>query len=710
MNIDRRCFIAMTVGGAAGTALTPIPWKLMDDVSIWSQNWPWTPVPPEGEFSEIATVCTLCPGGCGISVRKVNQRVIKVEGLEDHPVNQGAICIRGLSGPQLLYHPARIHGPLKRVGERGDGRWEKISWAEAIAEVVGRLETLQSENRAPSVAGVTDSVQGTVGRLLERFLTAYGSSRLAIMADAQDTAAAGLAYMTGQAANIGYDLQNADLVMGFGAGILDGWGSPVWAFQAHSAWETEGIRLVQAEPRLSRTAACAEQWLPVRPGTYGALALGLARTVLERGGEDRAFLPGTSGFEEWKQGVLENFGTSRVAEITGVEEDRIRQAGKAFAEARKPLALWGEGRGLTPGTLQDFMAVMALNALKGNLNRPGGAWTVPPLDYIPWVGGQEEKAMPEGADALLASLAQGDSGGVELLLVHQANPAYSLPATDQVRAALAQIPTLVSFASFMDETAQLADLILPNHLYLERFEDVPVRAGLPRPIVGLCRPVVAPQHNTRHVGDTLLQIAQALGGPVAEALPWDNYEACLRETLGNQWDTLMETTYWQVPTYGRGVDFSFVADGGALMPDYHSVESEGDAAEYPLELIPYDTMRLAAGWMGSMPYMLKTVEDTVLMKNSSLVEINPETAQAQNLKEGQEALLTTPVGQARVKVHLSHGIRPGLLALPRGLGHMAYDEFLKGKGVNVNALMKPVADPVTGLNAAWGIRAKLSKV
>ena len=116
MKIDRRSFLALSIGGAAGTALTPLPWKLMDDVSIWSQNWPWTPVPAKGENSYAFTSCTLCPGGCGIMVRMVGDRAVKIEGVEGHPVNGGGVCVLGLSGLQLLYGATRVKGPLKRVG------------------------------------------------------------------------------------------------------------------------------------------------------------------------------------------------------------------------------------------------------------------------------------------------------------------------------------------------------------------------------------------------------------------------------------------------------------------------------------------------------------------------------------------------------------------------------------------------------------------
>ncbi len=120
-------------------------------------------------------------------------------------------------------------------------------------------------------------------------------------------------------------------------------------------------------------------------------------------------------------------------------------------------------------------------------------------------------------------------------------------------------------------------------------------------------------------------------------------------------------------------------------------------------------MRLANGFIGDPPFVIKTVEDTVLKGKDVLVEVNPKTARTYGLSEGKDAVLSTPKGSAKVKVHLFDGIRPGLVALPRGLGHTAYDDYLADKGVNINDLIGPTPDPISGLDAAWGIRAKLSK-
>jgi anaerobic selenocysteine-containing dehydrogenase len=223
-------------------------------------------------------------------------------------------------------------------------------------------------------------------------------------------------------------------------------------------------------------------------------------------------------------------------------------------------------------------------------------------------------------------------------------------------------------------------------------------------MIGLSKPVVSPQFNTRHLGEVLIITAKAMGGSIADAFPWDDYETCLEETLAEKWDTLMETGVWVQ------ADTDPIADSIQLAGlDAPSVQAEGDVNSFPLLLVPYDSIKLTSGYIGEAPFMIKAVADTVIKGMDGFIEINPQTASAVGLGDGDRATLTTPRGEAQVSVHLFQGIQPGVLAMARGLGHTAYDGFLAGKGVNVNELIGPVEDPSTGLDAAWGIRAKLVK-
>jgi anaerobic selenocysteine-containing dehydrogenase len=733
MKLSRRCFLSFVIGGAAGTTLSPLPWKLMDDVSIWSQNWPWTPVPPDGEASFVDSTCTLCPGGCGLSVRRIDERVVKIEGLAGHPINSGGLCMLGLSGAQLLYSPTRVKTPLKRAGERGQGRWEAISWDDAIKEVTGKLADIRKQGQPQSVACLAGTDKGTVSQLLQRLMTAYGSPNFIRMPSIEDAYAAALKLTHGVDGYVGTDVEQADLILSFGCALLDGYGSPVRMIQANSRWKTDHVKLIQIEPRLSNTAAKADQWVALAPGSESDLALAMAQVIISQGRYNRAFVDNqTEGFAALAQMLNEKYTPEAVAGLVGVENKTITDLALQFSKARRPLALLGRGKGQGPGSLKGALAVQILNALMGNLNQPGGVFALAPFDYIQWPQVAKDRIAGTGlqtarmddagtaqyphighlAHRFIQAVGSG-AASVKALLVAEANPCFALPDTAAVKAAFDKIEFVVSFTSIMDETALQADLILPNHLYLERYEDVPVTAGLVQKVIGLCRPVVEPLYDTQHLGDSILQIAQGLPGTVADAFPWKNYQACLQETLGDKWAALEKKGFWSMPAGGQAATPS-----GRITLMNRDLEKAlgtdepmplGDAGNFPLMLVPYDSIRLASRRVGNPPFMTKTVSDTVLKGQDGLVEVNPKTAAQLGLTQGQAAVLSTPKGEVHVRVHLSQGVAPGTVALPRGLGHAVQDPYLAGKGVNVNQLIGPVEDPASGLDAAWGIRAKLVK-
>jgi len=735
MKVDRRSFLSFVIGGAAGTALSPLPWKLIDDSSIWSQNWAWTPVPERGEITDVNSTCTLCPGGCGITVRKVGDRVIKIEGMKGHPVNDGGICDLGASGMQLLYGPTRVKTPQKKI----NGRWRAISWEAAISEIIENLQDLRTNGLSHSLACICDSDRGTVPELLKRFLTVYGSPNFIRTPSIQDNYEQALYLTQGVRALPGFDVPHSDFILSFGSGLIEGWQSPVYMIKSKSALKQNGGRMEQIEPRLSKTAAKSDRWIAVKPGTEGVMALGIANVIINEGLYHTDFVENYSaGFVEWKKLVIDGFSPSTVSKITGSEVTTIASLAREFAKARRPLAICGRGAGISPGSLQDFLAVHMLNALVGNINKPGGMIAVAEPDYIDWPEAEMDEIASRGlqqtrvdavggadnspARYLLNRLPEAVNAAAEspirMLFVSGTNPVYGMSDTQAVVKAFEKIPLVVSFSSYMDETAAQADLILPNHIYLERYEDVPFARGFPKRILGLTQPVVDPLYNTQHTGEVIIQLAKEMGGTVAEAFSWDNYQGCLEDTLedlpsllekGFRLDDAVRNSNWAEAFGTDSSQFEFSNNKINALPDYAPLVAQGDESFYQLLLVPFDSMRLSGGYVGSPPFLVKALEDTILKGNDVLVEVNPATAKKLGLSNGQLATLSTPIGSGRVKVHFFDGIRPGIVAIPRGLGHTGENKFLAGKGLNYNTLSAPVEDPASGLDAAWGIRAKLAK-
>lgn len=740
MKIDRRSFLALSVGGAVGTALTPLPWKIQDDLAIWTQMWPWTPFPPDGENTYVSTVSSLCGGSCGVTVRKVGERAVKIEGREDYPTNAGGVCNLCASGLQMLYGPSRIPYPMKRVGERGDNQWERISWEEAIAMAAEQLGEIRQSGQPESVAVLTSQKYGSMPDLLKRFTTSYGSPNFMVTPSMVDAYELTLKRMNGVDATVGFDLEKADYILSFGSGLIEGWGNTAHMIRTNSKWKESHATVKQIEPRLSNTAAKADQWIPITPGTEGILALGIVYVIIKESLYDYDFVNNyADGFEALRDFVLSGYSPGNVSKQTGVDQSTIVSLAREFARARRPMAICGRGKGMVPGALGEYVAVHALNALVGNINRPGGIWAMPRPEIEGWPAPNLDvqaqaglaKARLDGAGSasfpftqqlfnrIPGTLKAGQPYPLKALLVYDANPLFSMQGVEAMREAFTQIPFIVSFATHMDETAKMADLLLPNHSHLERWETIPATGGFHRPVLGLAKPVVAPQYDTMHTGDVLLQLSAALGGSIAESMSWENFEACLQAGLPAQWASLEKTGFWtddsfQPDTWSFAFPtpsgkFDFTASAQDLKALFSPAQPEGEDGSYNLKLIPFDSIRIAEGSVGSPPFMIKTISDKVLKGETLLVEVNPETARAAGFGEGDSALLKTPVGNATVRVHLTDGLMPGLVAMPRGLGHTAYSRFLAGKGTNANELIEPVEDPVSGLDAAWGILASLVK-
>ncbi|MBI4830598.1 MAG: molybdopterin-dependent oxidoreductase, partial [Candidatus Lindowbacteria bacterium] len=237
--MDRRKFVktmAFAGGGALGLITSPLPWHLIRDLARWTQNWPWVPVPPQGKPSYEKTICGMCEGGCGLNVRKIGRRLVRVEGDKSHPVNRGSTCALGTAGLQALYGPSRIKEPLRRSGPRGSGQWKPVSWQEAIAEVSGKLRALRETKESHTLACITSSTDSMINQLFERFLRVFGSRNFAKMNSGRDLRNIALKVMQGVDGNMAYDFENADLILSFGCSLLEGWGTCGRMFRAYSKW------------------------------------------------------------------------------------------------------------------------------------------------------------------------------------------------------------------------------------------------------------------------------------------------------------------------------------------------------------------------------------------------------------------------------------------------------------------------------------------
>ncbi|MFH1148649.1 MAG: molybdopterin-dependent oxidoreductase [Pseudomonadota bacterium] len=769
MKVDRRDFIKLAAGGALGTMLTPIPWQLIDESAKFSDTW--APEPPKGPSSFINSTCRLCPGGCGITVRAVEDksgnpewrafhhedfvsrplpavplRAVKINGNPNSPVNRGGICALGASGLQLLYGSNRITTPLRRKNGKNESEpvWEKISWDEALNGIAAKLRQIRESGSPQTVACVMDSKRGLVPELMERFFAAYGSPNVITMPSQDDLEAAALLQMNGTRGPLAYDLENSKFVLSFGAGLLEGWGAPVYNMAVFSKWQETGEHvLVQVEPNCSITASKANVWLAPKPGTEAALALGIANVII-RDGLYSGAAAGCPGFGEYRALVESQFGLDRVSEITGVPKQKIAAVARQFAATKPAVAVYGRGQGNMAGTLAEFVSIYGLNALVGSLGQPGGvflqkdipfsAWPALVTDAIAQTGlaaaridgaGAGGKPVISRAHALAGAI---KNTGLNALFVYEANPCYALPTAQKFEEAVTKVPFVVAMSCCMNETAKKADIVLPLSSYLERLEDTPTPARVPFVAMGLTNPVLKNFPDARHPGDIMLSLASCLGGTVAASLPWSSFEAVLKDKVsgifasrrgrvGDQDVAALASAddFWTALTSGN-CWHEMSPGGGPGSPSLNLARYEpagwmAKTREHSMVLVAYETVSIAnRRSIDTLPYMTKNIDDTTLRKNDLFVKVNPETAGDKGFVEGSVAAVQTPSGSLAVRVHLDDGMMPGVIAIPLGLGHKNGDEFLTGKGVNAYQILEPVEDPATGLAVWWGARAELSKV
>jgi menaquinone reductase, molybdopterin-binding-like subunit len=707
MKVDRRSFLGLGLGAAAGVAVSPLTVKLTDDLSIWTQNWPWTPVPVDGEVTYENSVCSLCPGSCGISIRKIKDRPVKIEGRTGYPVNDGGACLHGIAGLQYLYDPARIKSPLKKSGDK----FVQISWDEAISEVADKLSEIRNSGTPEKVACILDKDSGSVAGLLKRLIKSYGSPNLFTMPGLESYLELTASTLHGQDMTIGFDLENSDFILSFGAGIIEGWGSPVNCFQANASRKERHAELWQIDSKLSNTAASADRWIAIKPGTQADLAMGMCAFIIKKNLYNASVID-SHEFARFASKVQNSYPIPKVSEITGIPSAVIKEMARAFIKAAMPVAVFGRGRGEGSQSLKELAAIHMLNCLAGNINKKGGTVVRSKSDYLSFPDESIDSIAKQGAAKaplgkyihdFFEKVGTGGNPAVEALLVYNANPCYALNNAKFVKQAIGQIPFVVNFSSFMDETAMESDIILPVHTSIERLEDVPSGAGLSKSVVGLSKAIVKPVYDTKHPGDAVILIGQALDASIAGNFEWESYEECLESAAQNIWDELSEEGF-VVLTAGASrekvnIDAAFLADNSETV----QIKGEGE-----LILIPIDHMRLPADSPSASPFAIKTVSDDIIKGKDSFIEINPQSAKG--LKNGDYVLVKTSVGSAKARIKLNEGIMPGVIGMVRGLGHTFGNKYVSGKGSNINELIAPVIEAGSGLDAASGIRASISGV
>ncbi len=711
------------------------------------------------------SICQLCPSGCGLRVRLVNGNPVSIHGNPLHPVNRGGLCGRGAAGLQLYYDPDRFTGPLRRDDDL-IGKFGRTTWPAALGDLSSRVR-YAAEAGPGRVAVIRGGGRSLASELLGRLVRAAGSDWVIDVGGGAGAGAADevLRQMYGTTGRLVFDLANADFLLSIESGLCESPTNTMTFHRGLAALRAAGGRMVHAEPRLGVTGSKADEWLPIRPGTAGVLALGVAHMLIKEGFARSEFLEThVRSFDDWtdesgatqpgiRSWILRTFSPQRVAEVTGVDWERIIRVARAFGSARRPLAV-GPVDVATPFQTFDLMAVHTLNAIVGAIDVSGGVLLgrqppFPALDapFDP-TGGPAGAEVARGRrgptlDEFCEQVLGGRSPPITVCIVHEADPVFWAPNGHRVAEALRKVPLLVSTSPVATDTTECADLILPDALWIERRSDSVSVDADGYPVVAMSPAAARRRADSRDTADVVLEVARQAGERVARHFPWRSYDEVLRDRIGaidrsrvgdtfsdehgSTWAQLLERSGWRSASYGNAEELAKRLDesGGWWEPAYHHGEwrrlsphgehridlrpversSEPDALRRPqppfgdkLSLYVHPELALGVEMGGSLPYLQDIGSPLTERGWETTVEINAATALRLGISHGDRVTLRNDRGVVTAVARLSQGIRPEVIAIHTGGGRVRAGRFAAGVGANPMVLVATRLEPGTGLS------------
>ena len=682
--IDRRSFFKVIATSGAAAAASGCSRPAGELLSLVT--------PPEevvpGVASYFATVCRECPSGCGVLARNRDGRVVKLEGNPSFPGTGGALCIAGQAGLQGLYHPDRFRGAL--------AAGKPIAWEEAEKRVAEKIGALAKGGQGKRIALVSGLESGTLARLMDEWVRAVGARpRVAYEAIGYESMRAANRAVFGKDAIPQYAIAEAGYVLSFGADFLETWVDPlansVAYAQMHGFVNGRAGTAVQIEPRLSMTGANADQWIRNAPGTEGMLALAMLKVIVEEGSA-------ASGGPDLR-GVVGGVDLAAVATASGVPADTIKRLAHEAAASKGALALGGGVEATGSNATETQIAIALLNIALG---------AVPKL--VRFGGDAGAGKTSAYADMLALTDAMG-KGEVEVLILTDVNPVFTMPPKSGFADALGKVPLVVSLANRPNETASRAAVVLPALHPLESWGDFVVADN----VIGLMQPTMGPVQIDgkpvagKSTGDILLSLGRlALGEDAVKAGPLK--AATFEELLKEEWRKLAKdypdgqsfNDFWQgalerggVWKAGQAVAVAAKLDAARIAPAPAKLEGSGSHA-----LLVYPSARFYDGRGADKPWLQEAPDVMTQITWDGWVEVPAETSARLGLARGDLVKLTSPHGSIELPAYPSETIHPAAVGVALGQGHTYAGEYARQRGLNTGAnpvvLLGPAAEAASG--------------
>ena len=703
------------------------------------------------------TICQGCHMSCGIIVHVKEGKIVKIDGDPDHPTSRGMICPKGIGYQQIVHHPDRLTHPLKRAGEKGEGKWQRVSWDEALDTIAARLTEIRDEYGPESIVttcGGNPRRSMPATRLLAESIGSPNWSYTdAFFCWGPHVVAEYSTYGLRITTDVNADCRNGKCIIIWG-------GNPV---QTHTVWaknmmeaRAEGARVIVVDPRLTATASKAAIWLQPRPGTDGALALGMLNVIINEELYDREFVAGwCDGFEELRERVQE-YPPEKVAGITWVAAEDIERVARIYATTKPACLYLRVANELSFNSTQTSRAVACMIAVTGNIDVKGGnampclptgllgrmfyvnkEWRLPDEVEEKRLGAKEFPLLcgPKSAFGLFhtptvfKAALTGKPYPVKAMFLTN-NLCVSMPNSREVYEALKSLDLMVAEELFMTPTAELADIVLPAATYFEVNELIDRYPNF----VTARRKVIEPVGECRDEMWITYEIVKRMGlkftgWPELQNRNWDEYEDFRLKDSGLTFKDVKVGEYiFGVTEYRKYQKNGFNTPSGkvelysSLFKEFgydplpHHVEpfespiSTPELAEkYPLILISGGRQLPYFHSLGHQaPWLRELVPDPI-------IEIHPDAAEELSIKEGDWVWIETPRGEGRIKqrARLTRAIHPKVVHAVAQWWYPekpAPDHGVWESNINVLTTSDPPYEPICGTCAVRGLLCKIYKV
>jgi len=738
--------------------------------------------------TSIPTLCLNCSTVCGMIAKVADGKILKLEGNPRDPNSRGKLCAKGQAAINMVEDKERLLYPKRRVGPRGSGQWENVSWDMALQEIAERLRHLRTTGRPEAL--MFQYGRDRTNGFLERFTDAFGTpnkvghrglcslnKRMAIRAVLGDTD-----WDTA-------DFANSRFILNFGSNFYEAHQGHVAMLSRVAEAKRAGARMVTFDVRLTNTAALSDEWWPIFPGTDGLVALAMGNVILRENLENHTFIDNWTNVTVAElQQHYEKYTPAWAERESGIPAHVIERLAREFAQAA-PTCTTVTNRGTHAhenGFLNEW-AVTTLNALVGNVGEPGG-WCYIPGDVnrsAPQPGPMPPKPSirtelshpsafplanelyPRAVSSTLYPYLAVGKVKIDTLISYYVNAPMSWPeGPTLVRDVLLDeqiIPFHVAIDAFPSETVEVADYVLPDATFLEKW-DLDARNSYDfREYVGLRQPVVAPPGECRDIRDILIQLAHEIDSDMSQYFPFANSEEFVRiwaEKIPGGLRGLQETGIWvdndspqKYRTYLDEVDVSLEDFGVSQNEDgvvlkqssdgklveiglsWHGKVVRGFATPgrrmqlrirrleelglvHPGQTLPDYRPISAHQALQENDIILTTFKWNVHTQSRTLNQmwlteivgdnpcwIHPVTAKKYGIEDGAWMQLrrfdsTGKLQVLDVQAHCTDAIHPRVVALSASFGHWQYGENAKGRGFNPNPLIPAWVDPIGG-GQAW---------